>query len=121
MLKVSVDEGVAFDLLAILEVKIKHADSQKKRDISSQSYLNLYHEIAAQLRTHSMEDILNSVEYTELVKANLLTFKLVDQAREAKDGLAKEVDEANLLRYNRKASLQRRFFNSQPTEIKTKI
>ena len=111
MLKISLDYGYAFDMLAILEVK--NLFLNKKND----NYLRLYNEIESQIGQEKMETILKSKEYKHLVVTNKKVFDLVDKAQKA-DGLAKQVDSANYERYTSKINLQKAFFDTEVTEIK---
>lgn len=111
MLKISLDYGYAFDMLAILEVK--NLFLNKKND----NYLRLYSEIESQIGQEKMETILKSKEYKDLVVTNKKVFDLVDKAQKA-DGLAKQVDSANYERYISKVNLQKIFFDTEVTEIK---
>jgi len=111
MLKISVDYGYAFDMLAILEVKSFFLDKKNN------NYLNLHNEIESQISQEKMQTILKSKEYQDLVITNKKVFDLVDKAQKA-DGLAKQVDSANYERYTSKVNLQKAFFDAEVTEIK---
>jgi len=111
MLKISVDYGYAFDMLAILEVK--NSFLNKKND----NYIKLYNEIETQIGSGKMNTILKSKEYQNLIITNKKVFDLVDKAQKD-NGLAKQVDSANYERYTSKVNLQKVFFNAEITEIK---
>lgn len=111
MLKISVDYGYAFDMLAILEVK--NSFLNKKND----NYIKLYNEIETQIGSEKMNTILKSKEYQNLIITNKKVFDLVDKAQKD-NGLAKQVDSANYERYTSKVNLQKVFFNAEITEIK---
>lgn len=121
MINLSVDEGYAFDYLAILEVKtieIKLPVSfwvfnECKRELLSEIIKKGYNEVF-------FHKILNSPEYQELVKINQKVFKAVDLARygTSKDITAKEVDSLNMERFRIKKELQEKFFGSIATELK---
>jgi len=111
MLKISVDYGYAFDVLAIMEVKSKIIG--RKNEV----YHKLYSEIEQQLGQDKMNIIINSKEYLDLLNTNQKVFDLVDKAQKD-NGLAKEVDTANYQRYIVKTNLQKKFFNTNITEIK---
>lgn len=119
MLKLSLDEGFVFDVLSIHQIKSQSADSETKKAIAASAYRKLVLELAEQLGSNKLRMILMSEEYEVLLAANRLTFDLVEKARNATSGLAKEVDDANMNRYNAKVALQATFFGSEPTEIKT--
>lgn len=111
MLKISVDYGYAFDMLAILEVK--NLFLNKKND----NYLKLQNEIEFQIGQEKMQTILKSKQYQYLLAANKKVFDLVDKAQKD-NGLAKQVDSANYERYTSKVNLQKTFFDTEVTEVK---
>lgn len=111
MIKISVDYGYAFDVLAIMEVKSKIIGKK------NEAYDKLYTEIKEQLGEEKMNIVINSKEYSDLITANQKVFDLVDKAQKD-NGLAKEVDSANYQRYVVKTTLQKIFFNNNITEIK---
>jgi hypothetical protein len=53
-----------------------------------------------------------------MIEANQITFDAVEKARYG-EITAKEVDQANMLRYQKKCELQKKFFNSNMKEVKT--
>lgn len=110
MINLLVDEGYAFDYLSILQVK--------QNNNCRNNYEQVYQSIMSQIP--NMSQILESQEYQQMIQANQLTFELVDKARYGDNQItAKQVDEANMLRYNCKCKLQQRFFNTEVTESKT--
>jgi hypothetical protein len=112
MISISVDEAYAFDYLSILFIK---------KNINSDCYdhwVDCYSYIENQLGKNKMIEIVNSIEYIDLIKANQLTFDAVEKARYGSI-TAKEVDQANLLRHKRKTELQNKFFNQKLMEYKT--
>lgn len=112
MISISVDEAYAFDYLSILFIK---------KNINSDCYdhwVDCYSYIENQLGKNKMIEIINSIEYIDLIKANQLTFDAVEKARYGSI-TAKEVDQANMLRYDKKNQLQQKFFSKDIKEIKT--
>lgn len=112
MINLEVDEGYAFDYLAILAVKKERIDGQREK----------FHECARNLRMQVGRDlwdvIVASEEYENLIEENRKTFDAVDQARYGSIG-AKEVDECNMKRYQAKVAFQKRFFpQKEITEAK---
>jgi hypothetical protein len=103
MVKLSLDEGYAYDLLAICEVKIFKDIKNAKLN-----YDLFFSELQEQVKDKHLE-ILNSEEYKELLKANNETFDAVEKARYGTIS-AKEVDSLNMKRYNCKKNLQLKFF-----------
>jgi hypothetical protein len=112
MINLSVDEAYAFDYLSILHVK---------KELNSKLTLTweaCFSHIEKQVSSDLMNKVVNSDEYKNMIEANQITFNAVEKARYGSI-TAKEVDEANMLRYKRKLELQARFFNNKLTEIKT--
>jgi hypothetical protein len=105
MVKISVDEAAAFDMLAILENKLLISARAKIID----SYILLKKEIADQVGADKHRSIIDSHEYYDLYSINRKIFELVDLSKENKV-TAKEVDEANYERYKAKQALQQKFF-----------
>lgn len=112
MIKISVDEGAAFDMLSIMEVK------NKVRNTSiDANCVKLWFEIAEQISEKKMIEIKKSEEYKELLKDNEQVFKLVELAQKD-NGLAKMIDVGNHKRYISKSKLQEKFFKTKITELK---
>lgn len=121
MLKVSLDEGFVFDVIAIAYLKSEFAETGEKRVVSEDMADALIDEVTKQLGVTKVKKILLSNEFQELSSANKATFELIDKARGSKGGLAKKVDDANMRRYNAKVALQKKFFGTEPTEVKTQV
>jgi len=112
MINLLVDEAYAFDYLSILEIK-------KNLNISnSENWQNCLISIQNQIGLNLMNLIVNSEEYKNMIEANQITFDAVEKARYGSI-TAKEVDEANMLRYKRKVELQNKFFKKSLSEQKT--
>jgi hypothetical protein len=113
MIHLPVDEGYAYDMLAICSVKC-----MKKLPHSIKNYHTIDFELKKQLgKIHN--EILESQEYLQLVEANLETFEAVEKARYGTIS-AKEVDDLNMKRFYCKKNLQKKFFpNLEYTEIKS--
>lgn len=112
MINLLVDEAYAFDYLSILNVK---------KNINPESQLNwenCFSHMEKQLGAEKMSQIIHSKEYQNMIEANQITFDAVEKARYGSI-TAKEVDDANMLRYKKKCELQKKFFNSNMKEIKT--
>lgn len=112
MINLSVDEAYAFDYLSILHVK------KEINPNSTDNWDKCYDYIQGQISEELMDKIMNSKEYFNMIDANRITFNAVEQARYGSI-TAKQVDEANMLRYKRKLEFQAEFFNNKLTEIKT--
>lgn len=113
MVKLKVDEGYAFDYLAILEVKKNNNPDQ------SEIWINCYNYLADQFSMDFWLDLISSDEYLKMVEINQKTFDAVDKARYGQI-TAKEVDNCNMQRYNAKQKFRNKFFpESKATEFKT--
>ena len=112
MIKLLVDEAYAFDYLSILHVK------KLINDKVESTWKNCFYYIENQLGKQKMSEIIRSKEYQNMIEANQITFNAVEKAR-YESITAKEVDEANMLRYKRKLELQKKFFDNIVTETKT--
>ena len=112
MINLSVDEAYAFDYLSILHVK-KNINNNIEP-----GWKNCFLHIQNQIGSSKMEQIIHSKEYQNMIEANQITFDAVEKARYG-NITAKEVDEANMLRYKRKLELQSKFFDNKLIETKT--
>lgn len=110
MLILQVDEGYAYDYLAILHVK----NLKINTTYSNQNYINCLNFLKSQIDQDKHNLIINSKEYLNLIDANHKTFEAVDMARYGNIS-AKEVDDLNMLRYKYKVELQNKFFPSSKT------
>jgi hypothetical protein len=115
MIKITVDEGAAFDALSILDVKY---ESGKDAMLISANWHLLRNEIVAQIGEEKFNTIVESAEYKNLVRKNRETFHLVDEIGESGEGLAKRAHSANMERYEAKKKLQKTFFTGKLREVK---
>lgn len=114
MISLKVDEGYAFDYLAILDIKSRNNIG----GCSITNFQNCLSDLHGQVGD-KMNSILSSEEYKSLVSANGKTFEAVQLARYGEIS-AKEVDNLNMLRFLAKNALQKRFFpESSISEVKT--
>lgn len=121
MVTISVDEGYAFDILSIFQVKIHNCTDPVKLETSKRGFSMLYEELKAQLGQDKLSEIINSKEYDDLYTENQTTFVLVDAIRSSNEvSIGKDIDNTNLARFDCKRRLQSKFFNSQMVETKTK-
>lgn len=118
MLKISLDEGYIFDMLAILEIKSKIFTGHKY-DKAVESMTIMSNEIISQIGKDKFDQITSSDEYQNLFNANKKVFELIDLAKTS-DGLSKDTDDANYERYLKKVDLQKKFFNDNIFEVKNK-
>lgn len=115
MIKVSIDEGAAFDMLSIIAVK---SQKRAKPDKNLENLFNLlYSEIMVQVGSERIREIIDSQEYRELIETNSKIFNLVDEAKHDRVS-ASLVDRINHQRYLLKQAIQNRFFNEELTERK---
>jgi hypothetical protein len=112
MINLLVDEAYAFDYLSILHIK-KNINQQVEP-----YWKECLDYIKEQIGEIAMQEIINSKEYHEMIDANKITFDAVEKARYGSI-TAKEVDEANMLRYNKKQKLQKKYFNTKIKEFKS--
>lgn len=115
MISILVDEGYAYDYLAILAVKAKKINTNKTLDAKNQCNEFLMNQVGEDKHL----DILKSKAFTDLFNVNSETFDAVEKARYGEIS-AKEVDDLNMKRYHCKVALQNKFFpNIQTTEFKS--
>lgn len=114
MITIPVDEGYAYDYLAIAIIKSENLNDENCSFLSSKIDSHLLNELG---NIHFK--ILNSKEFEKLLEANKETFEAVEKARYGKIS-AKEVDDCNMNRYNCKIDLQKKFFSKNKiNEIKS--
>lgn len=113
MITIKVDEGYAYDYLAILDVKRQKGVSNSEKNFKI-SFDHIQDQVGASL--HSQ--VYSSDEYLKLTAVNRETFEAVEKARYGFIS-AKEVDELNMKRYYSKVALQKKFFLSDILEQKT--
>jgi hypothetical protein len=114
MIKISLDEAYAYDLLAISEVK-------KNKNIlnAEKIYSIIESDIISQIGNEFHNLIIFSIEYSNIVKANADTFEAVEKARYSFVE-AREMDDCNMKRYKAKIAIQNKFFpNSELLERKS--
>lgn len=110
MIYIPVDEGYAFDYLAILNVK------RRRNLIPPEPFQEFASALSKQLP--NFQDVLVSEEYQKIFELNNSIFDYVDQAQ--KDQIkASVVAKANHQRFVLKQQLQRKWFNSVSAEVKT--
>jgi hypothetical protein len=108
MINIRVDEGIAFDMLSIFQIKMKsHVNG----------YNWLFNDICVAITHEKAWKILDSEEYDRLLKANEKVFGLVDKAKKNKVK-ASDIDSGNYQRYLCKKQLQENFFDTKQIEKK---
>lgn len=103
MIKISLDPGYVFDILAIMSVKLS------KGLCSIEEYDFTRSEVKAQIGDELFEEIIHSDEFGDLMTDNYFTFLAVDKAKND-EVKASRVHNLNARRYASKISLQKRFF-----------
>lgn len=114
MINLYVDEAYAFDYLSILEIKKKNSDNDML------NYSSCERLITNQIGAELFDSIKTSVQYSKLVETNQLVYNQIERIRNGEKLDAKEVDDANMLRFKYKKDLQSHFFNTKLAEQKTK-
>lgn len=118
MLKISLDEAYVFDMLSVFDVKIINLSDEKlAKTLEKMSVM--VKEVIDQIGEDKYQEIIASDEYDKMVEANQKVFELIDQSK-FDDGLAKITDDANYDRHIAKMALQKRFFDSELTEVKNR-
>ena len=118
MIKISVDEAYVFDMLSILDVKMKKLTGEKLV-ITLEKFNLMAEEVIEQIGKENFDKIYSSVEYKELVQANQDIFDLVDESQKI-EGMAKVTDDANFARHVKKMNLQKIHFDTDLTEVKNR-
>lgn len=111
MINLNVDEAYAFDYLSILDIK-KQKDS-KNYKFWNHSYVFLQN----QFESEKWNQMINSEEYKNMLKANQLTFDAVDKAK-TNQVTAQYVDFCNYQRHIAKENFQKKFFTCALNETK---
>lgn len=117
MWKINFDEAFVLDVLSILIVKEARVSNQAKKLLLLNEIDRVQKEIISQYGKDKFTKLMNSKEFDELTYANEIVFELVEQAEKDK-GLANEIAEANLERWERKNKIQKKFFKKNTKEVK---
>jgi hypothetical protein len=123
MIKVTIDEASAFDMLSILEIKLigEWRMEQAKKKKLNENYELLKGEIIEQIGEDKYNEILDSEEYRFLLASNNVVFQMIDKVKESKAReaqTAKVVQSMNDDRFRLKSKLQTQFFNNKLIEQK---
>ena len=118
MLKISVDEAYVFDMLSVFDVKLKNLTVEKLLK-TIEKYSDMREEVIDQIGKDKYNQITSSIEYQKMVYANQRVFDLIDESKND-TGLAKITDDANYERYVAKMAFQKRFFETELTEVKNR-
>lgn len=109
-IRILVDIGYAFDYFSILELK-------NKKGFLADNVINLVKsDMIDQISEQVFNEIHNSVEYSNLLEANIQTFNAVDRAK-TNNITAKEVDDCNTSRYHAKIALLRAFTETDDNSL----
>jgi NAD(P)H-flavin reductase len=117
MWSINYDEAFVLDTLSILIVKSGRVTDPEKKALILNEITRIQNEIISQYGIKKFKAIMESKEFDELTYSNEIVFELVEDS-EKDDGLANEVAEANLERWERKNKLQKKFFKKQTKEVK---
>jgi len=123
MIKVTIDEASAFDMLSILEIKLIgewRMNAEKKKKLN-ENYELLKGEIIESIGEQKYNEILDSEEYRFLLASNNVVFQMIDKVKESKAReaqTAKVVQSMNDDRFRLKSKLQIQFFNNKLIEQK---
>ena len=114
MIQIYVDEGAAFDMLAILHLK-------KDKANGFANYEDFLDDLYDVLGVVQVDEILKSKEYVELLDVNRIVFNLIDEVTSEPIETIKAafVHKANMKRFYAKKALQAKFFSEDLTEQKT--
>jgi len=118
MLKISVDEAYVFDMLSVFDVKLKNLTGEKLLK-TIEKYSDMREEVIDQIGKDKYIQITSSIEYQKMVYANQRVFDLIDESKND-TGLAKVTDDANYERHVAKMAFQKRFFDTELTEVKNR-
>ena len=118
MLRISVDEAYVFDMLSVFDVKLKNLTGEKLLK-TIEKYSEMREEVIEQIGKDRYNQIVSSLEYQQMVYANQRVFDLIDESKND-TGLAKLTDDANYDRHVAKMALQKRFFDTDLTEVKNR-
>jgi len=118
MLKISVDEAYVFDMLSVFDVKLKNLTGEKLLKTIGK-YSDMREEVIDQIGKDKYNQITSSIEYQKMVYANQRVFDLIDESKND-TGLAKITDDANYERHVAKMAFQKRFFDTELTEVKNR-
>src|SRR5690242_179312 len=110
MIKISIDEAFAFDMLSIAAVKAIRLNKNNQ-------FNTVADDLADSLGIDKVEQIVDSIDYQRLFKTNLYIFDCLENVEAYK---ASYIDRLNLLRYKLKTRIQNKFFNSTCLEVKSK-
>lgn len=118
MIKIGVDEGYAYDMLSIQQVKHEKSASAK----TEETMVQLGDDIIATAGGSSHFDILLSKEYQDLIDTNRKLFELIDELNKHSADCSCygcQVNRLNYVRFLCKRALQAKFFpENAPTEQK---
>jgi len=118
MLRISVDEAYVFDMLSVFDVKLRNLHGEKLLK-TIEKYSDMKEEVVEQIGKDKYDQIVSSLEYQKMVYANQRVFDLIDESKND-TGLAKLTDDANYDRHVAKMALQKRFFETELTEVKNR-
>ena len=105
-------------MLSVFDVKIVNLSGEKLAK-TLEKMSDMIEEVVDQIGKDKYQEIISSTEYEQMVEANQKVFELIDKSK-FDDGLAKITDDANYERHIAKMALQKRFFDTELTEVKNR-
>jgi hypothetical protein len=118
MIKIGVDEGYAYDMLAIQQVKYEKSPSPKSEEAMAQLGRDILQATSVE---HHLE-IVWSKEHQDLIETNQKLFELIDELNKHPADCSCygcQVNRLNYIRFLCKRALQAKFFpENAPTEQK---
>lgn len=115
MINLLVDEGYAFDYLAILRIKYNRTNNP---DVAGH-LAECERSVLDQIKSKLFSEVKRSKEYHQLYESNLQVFDSIEKLRSGQDISAKEIDDLNTARFICKKNLQNKFFKTPIKEFKT--
>lgn len=127
LIKCSKNVGNWFDEISILNVKINRCEGSKKQQ-SLKNFEKLAKEIKEQIGENLYREIMAGEYYYNLYNENLKIFILIDKLNIHKKEnnlenwelaeLGIKINDLNFSRFEAKNKLQKKYFNSEVSEIK---
>ncbi len=116
MIKISIDEGAAFDMLCIAQIKYQANPNSVATRIAAE---NIAKEIHDQIGYVRSSQVVQSDEFIELTKINFRIYDMINSVKIHEIlGDATKIDQLNHERFLTKKKIQEKFFGSNLTEQK---
>ncbi len=115
MIKISIDEASAFDILSVQEIKISKLEDCLNKEYLLKNIQILKREISEQIGEDKFYQVYKSEEYFSLLDLNSNIFDLISLEENTKKS---KVQEKNHRRYLQKKKIQELYFRSKLSEQK---